>query len=66
MRFLTMIALAGGLCSGQAAEECKPSSLNIPGAKYPCVYPGWPRDVPRGGARGAEGTGPGRARTSTW
>ena len=21
------------------ADDCKPSSLNIPGAKYPCVYP---------------------------
>jgi enterochelin esterase-like enzyme len=28
-----------GLCWGQAADECKPSSLNVPGAKYPCVYP---------------------------
>lgn len=28
-----------GLCWGQAADDCKPSTLNIPGAKYPCVYP---------------------------
>jgi enterochelin esterase-like enzyme len=38
MRFLTLMALAAGLCSAQAADECKPSSLNIPGAKFPCVY----------------------------
>jgi enterochelin esterase-like enzyme len=38
MRFL-LLALAGcALCGGQPAEECKPSSLNIPGAPYPCVY----------------------------
>jgi enterochelin esterase family protein len=28
-----------GLCWGQAADDCKPSTLNIPGAQYPCVYP---------------------------
>ncbi|MBZ5495611.1 MAG: esterase [Acidobacteriia bacterium] len=28
-----------GMCWGQATDECKPSSLNVPGAKYPCVYP---------------------------
>lgn len=39
MRFLVLAALAAGLCSAQAADECKPSSLNIPGAKFPCVYP---------------------------
>ena len=39
MRFLTLLVFAGGICSGQPAEECKPSSLNIPGAKFPCVYP---------------------------
>jgi len=26
-------------CWGQADEECQPSRLNIPGSKYPCVYP---------------------------
>jgi hypothetical protein len=26
------------LCSGQTADDCKPSSLNIPGAPYPCIY----------------------------
>ncbi len=39
MRFLLPLLLAGGLCSGQGAGECKPNSLNIPGAKHPCVYP---------------------------
>jgi enterochelin esterase-like enzyme len=33
-----LTAVFCGLCWGQAAEDCKPSSLNIPGAKYPCVY----------------------------
>ena len=28
-----------GLCWGQTTDECKPSSLNVPGAKFPCVYP---------------------------
>ena len=31
--------IACSLCSAQTAEECKPSSLNIPGAPYPCIYP---------------------------
>jgi len=39
MRFLLLPFLVGGLCSGQGAGECKPNSLNIPGAKHPCVYP---------------------------
>ena len=30
--------LACGLCWGQTAGDCKPSTLNIPGAQYPCVY----------------------------
>jgi len=37
---LFILALFGcALCFGQATDECKPSSLNIPGAPYPCVYP---------------------------
>ena len=36
---LILAALSCGMCWGQAAEECKPSTLNIPEAKYPCVYP---------------------------
>ncbi|MBV8820473.1 MAG: esterase [Acidobacteriaceae bacterium] len=31
--------LACILCWGQAQDDCKPSTLNIPGAQYPCVYP---------------------------
>ena len=36
---LILATLSGGLCWGQAAGDCKPSALNIPEAKYPCVYP---------------------------
>ncbi len=42
MRLLETIMFAPlfcGLAWAQATDECKPSSLNIPGAKYPCVYP---------------------------
>ena len=40
MRIFTLLALLGcGLCWAQIPEDCKPSSLNIPGAPYPCVYP---------------------------
>jgi enterochelin esterase family protein len=35
----TLAILACGVCWGQAADDCKPSPLNIPGAQYPCVYP---------------------------
>src|SRR5258706_12835610 len=38
MRFLILPLLTCGLYQAQAADECKPSSLNIPGAPYPCVY----------------------------
>jgi enterochelin esterase family protein len=27
------------MCFGQATDDCKPSTLNIPGAQYPCVHP---------------------------
>lgn len=33
-----LAALSCGLSWGQAADDCKPNALNIPGAKYPCVY----------------------------
>jgi len=33
-----LAALSCGLCFGQAADECKPNVLNVPEAKYPCVY----------------------------
>ncbi len=36
---LMIAALSCGLCWGQAADDCKPNALNIPEAKYPCVYP---------------------------
>jgi len=36
---LILTALSFSFCWGQAADECKPSTLNIPEAKYPCVYP---------------------------
>ena len=37
-RMLILAALSCGWCWGQAADECKPSALNVPEAKYPCVY----------------------------
>ena len=39
MKTFFLALVVGTLCWGQAAEDCKPSSLNIPGAPYPCVYP---------------------------
>ncbi len=39
MKFFTLALFTCALCWGQAADDCKPSSLNIPGAPYPCVYP---------------------------
>jgi enterochelin esterase-like enzyme len=39
MRLLALVPLVCGLCMAQAADDCKPSSLDIPGAPYPCVYP---------------------------
>ena len=38
MRIVTLVLIGWTVCWGQA-NECKPSSLNIPGAPYPCVYP---------------------------
>jgi hypothetical protein len=38
MRILTLAQLGCGLCRGQVADEFKPSTLNIPGPKHPCVY----------------------------
>jgi enterochelin esterase-like enzyme len=35
---LILTILSCGLCWGQAAGDCKPSSRNIPGAKFPCIY----------------------------
>ena len=39
MRIIVWALLGCTLCWGQADDECKPSSLNIPGAPYPCVHP---------------------------
>jgi len=37
---LILLALsAAGLCWGQAPADCKPNPLNIPEAKYPCIFP---------------------------
>jgi len=38
MRNVLLALLSYGLCWGQGPDDCKPSSLNIPGAPYPCVY----------------------------
>lgn len=38
MRLVAMVVVACGMAWGQGAGECVPSRLNIPGAKYPCVY----------------------------
>jgi enterochelin esterase-like enzyme len=38
----TLILLALGaarLCCAQAPADCKPNSLNVPEAKYPCIFP---------------------------
>src|ERR1039457_3497251 len=37
--FIVLAVLSYGLCWGQASDDCKPNALNIPEAKYPCVYP---------------------------
>ena len=39
MRTLTFLLVCCGLTWCQVPDGCKPSSLNIPGAPYPCVYP---------------------------
>src|ERR1700755_2738841 len=39
MRTLLLILTACGSCWAQATADCKPSSLNIPGAPSPCVHP---------------------------
>ena len=35
---LAPLALIAGLGCAVAADDCKPSALNIPEAKYPCIY----------------------------
>ncbi len=39
MRLVFFSLIVCGMCLGQVTDDCKPSSLNIPGAPYPCVYP---------------------------
>ena len=40
MKALLVVATLGcGIGWGQATNDCKPSVLNVPEAKYPCVYP---------------------------
>ncbi len=40
MRFpLILAALSCAVCWGQAPAGCKPNPLNIPEAKYPCIFP---------------------------
>ena len=39
MKVFTLALLGCALCHGQATNECRPSTLNVPGAQYPCVYP---------------------------
>ncbi|MFZ0393840.1 MAG: alpha/beta hydrolase-fold protein [Terracidiphilus sp.] len=36
---IALALLASGVCWAQPPADCKPSSLNIPGAPYPCVFP---------------------------
>ena len=36
---LVLAAVGGSLCCAQVSDNCQPSSLNIPEAKCPCVYP---------------------------
>ena len=39
LMLILMILGAAGLCWGQAPTDCKPNPLNIPEAKYPCIFP---------------------------
>jgi enterochelin esterase-like enzyme len=36
---LVLAALCCGLSEAQTADNCTPSALNIPEAKFPCIYP---------------------------
>lgn len=36
---ILMAVFASGICIAQPPADCKPSSLNVPGAPYPCVFP---------------------------
>ena len=40
MKSIVILAvLSCGLCFGDVVGDCTPSVLNVPAAKYPCVYP---------------------------
>jgi enterochelin esterase-like enzyme len=39
MKIVILTLLGCALCAAQVTDDCKPSSLNIPGAPYPCVHP---------------------------
>jgi hypothetical protein len=36
---IILVLLSCRLCLAQATDECQTSTLNIPNAPYPCVYP---------------------------
>ena len=38
MKYFLLPLILGAMCWGEGADDCKPSSLNIPGAPYPCVH----------------------------
>jgi len=37
VRLFLLTLFACGLCLAQG-DDCKPSSLNVPGAPYPCIH----------------------------
>ena len=39
MRIVILALFASTLAFAQNSSDCKPSTLNIPGSRYPCVYP---------------------------
>lgn len=39
MRPVILVLLASSWCWAAVPNDCKPSSLNIPGAPYPCIFP---------------------------
>ena len=36
---IILAALSCALCWGQHPADCKPNVLNVPEAKYPCIFP---------------------------
>src|SRR5690348_11733402 len=36
---IILALMFSGTCRAQVPADCKPSSLNIPGAPYPCIFP---------------------------